>query len=72
MGSKLVFFKRDLERVNEIQSRFNISTTVYKTVNNQDITLDVLIPKNIKPGTHPIAVRWHGGGLVRIDDLLYQ
>jgi acetyl esterase/lipase len=43
---------------------FNIYTTAYKHVNNQPISVDVLVPKNLKPGKHPLIVRFHGGFLV--------
>lgn len=45
-------------------SLFNSFTIPYKTVNNHEITTDILIPKNIKPGKHPLLARFHGGGLV--------
>ncbi|TVY89911.1 Methylphloroacetophenone synthase, partial [Lachnellula willkommii] len=45
-------------------SKFNVSTTVYKTVNGQDIDLAVMIPKTAHPGPRPILVRFHGGFLV--------
>jgi cephalosporin-C deacetylase-like acetyl esterase len=47
-------------------SLFNIFTTPYKTLNNHAITADVLIPKNIQPGKHPLLVRLHGGCLVSV------
>jgi len=43
---------------------FNIFTVPYKTINNHEITTDILVPKNIQPGKHPLLVRIHGGGLV--------
>lgn len=45
-------------------SRFSVSTTVYKTVNGQDIDLGVMIPKATHSGPRPILVRFHGGFLV--------
>jgi hypothetical protein len=45
-------------------SRFNVSTTPYKTVNGHSITLDALIPKQFASGEHPLIVKIHGGALV--------
>jgi hypothetical protein len=47
-------------------SKFNTFTTTYKTINKHAITVDVHVPKNVQPhqGKRPIAVRFHGGGLV--------
>ncbi|RYP69920.1 hypothetical protein DL769_005145 [Monosporascus sp. CRB-8-3] len=45
-------------------SSFTILTTPYKTVSDQPITTDVLIPKNLKTSTSPILLRYHGGGFV--------
>lgn len=44
---------------------FDVVTGSYKTIDNQPIGVDVQIPKNVKPGKHPLLVRFHGGGLVR-------
>jgi acetyl esterase/lipase len=44
---------------------FKIFRTSYKEVNNQGIDVAVFIPKNLKPGKHPILAKFHGGGLVR-------
>ncbi|KAF3050933.1 hypothetical protein E8E11_008701 [Didymella keratinophila] len=46
---------------------FNIYRTSYKKVNGQGIDVGILIPKNLKPGKHPILVKFHGGGLVTGD-----
>jgi len=46
------------------RSLFNQFTIPYKTINQHEITTDILIPKGIKPGKHPLLVRIHGGGLV--------
>jgi len=45
-------------------SKFNVSTTVYKTVNGQDIDLGVMIPKNAHSGARPVLIHFHGGFLV--------
>jgi cephalosporin-C deacetylase-like acetyl esterase len=44
---------------------FNIHTTSYKKIGDHEIEVSVLIPKALKPGKHPLIVKWHGGGLVR-------
>ena len=46
---------------------FTVTTTTYKTIEEQGITLDVLFPKSLgqsQPGGRPVIVRFHGGGLV--------
>ncbi|KAI9933693.1 hypothetical protein MW887_004764 [Aspergillus wentii] len=47
-------------------SRFanlNILTTTYKTVNDHEITTDVLYPKSLTSSTpRPVLLRYHGGG----------
>jgi acetyl esterase/lipase len=45
-------------------SKFNVSTTTYKTVNGQDIDLGVIIPKDVHSGKRPIIAHFHGGFLV--------
>ncbi|KAK0103081.1 hypothetical protein ONS95_000740 [Cadophora gregata] len=45
-------------------ANFNVTTTHYKIVNNQEIPLYVLIPKGIHTGKRPILVHFHGGFLV--------
>ena len=44
---------------------FDICSPTYKQVNNHNVTVDVLIPKETKPGKHPTIVRFHGGFLAR-------
>lgn len=46
---------------------FNIHSTIYKTVNDHPIGVDVLVPKGLRtgPGKNPLIVRFHGGFLVR-------
>jgi len=44
---------------------FDVITASYKAIDNQPISVDVQIPKIVKPGKHPLLVRFHGGGLVR-------
>jgi len=43
---------------------FNIHNTPYQQINSQEITTDVFIPKDIKPGKYPLIVRFHGGFLI--------
>jgi acetyl esterase/lipase len=43
---------------------FDQKDFVYKTVNNHEISTTVLIPKNLKPGKHPLLVHFHGGFLI--------
>ena len=54
--------------VDDAEHRFddwNIHTTTYKEVGDHGIEVNVIIPKDIKPGSHPLIVRFHGGFLVR-------
>lgn len=44
---------------------FNIHRTSYKKVRDQGVDVGIFIPKTLKPGKHPILVKFHGGGLVR-------
>ena len=45
---------------------FNIHRTSYKKIGSHEIAVNVLIPKNAKPGKkHPLVVKFHGGGLVQ-------
>ena len=44
--------------------KFDIHSTKYKSVNDQPIGVDVLVPKNAKPERLPVIVRFHGGYLV--------
>lgn len=45
-------------------SEFDQKDVVYKTVNDQDISTTILVPKNITPGKHPLLVHFHGGFLI--------
>ncbi|KAF3039728.1 hypothetical protein E8E12_005859 [Didymella heteroderae] len=51
-------------------SSFDVHETSYKRIGSFDISIAVLIPKDIKPGRHPLHVKWHGGGLITGDALL--
>ncbi|EMD63951.1 hypothetical protein GGP41_002725 [Bipolaris sorokiniana] len=41
----------------------NVYTTSYKKIGDHEIEVNVLVPKGISPGKHPLMVKWHGGGL---------
>jgi len=51
-------------------SSFHIHETSYKRIGSFDISVAVLIPKDIKSGRHPLHVKWHSGGLISGDALL--
>lgn len=42
----------------------NIIQSVYKTVGDHGIRVDMLIPKILPAGKRPVVARFHGGGLV--------
>ncbi|KAF2850391.1 alpha/beta-hydrolase [Plenodomus tracheiphilus IPT5] len=48
---------------------FNVYRTFYKTVGTHAIEVGLLVPKTLKPGKHPLLVKFHGGGLVTGDCL---
>jgi len=43
---------------------FNLYRTSYKKIGDHEIEVNVLVPKDLTPGKHPMFVKWHGGGLV--------
>jgi acetyl esterase/lipase len=43
--------------------------TPFKTVDNQEIRTDILVPQTPFSGKRPVIVRLHGGGFVRIASL---
>ncbi|KAH7330435.1 Alpha/Beta hydrolase protein [Rhexocercosporidium sp. MPI-PUGE-AT-0058] len=45
-------------------ANFNVTTTPYKIVNDQEIALYVLIPKGVYTGKRPVLVHFHGGFLI--------
>lgn len=45
-------------------SHFTDFTAVYKRVNQHAITIDILIPKELRPGKRPLLVRLHVGGSI--------
>lgn len=44
---------------------FTIYRTSYKKIGDHSIEAGVLVPKDLKPGKHPLLVKFHGGGLVQ-------
>ncbi|RAR03038.1 alpha/beta-hydrolase [Stemphylium lycopersici] len=48
---------------------FNVYKTSYKKIGEHEIGVAVLVPKDLKPGKHPVMVKFHGGGLVTGDAL---
>jgi dipeptidyl aminopeptidase/acylaminoacyl peptidase len=48
---------------------FDVSATVYKTVNGHDLKTYVLVPKDAPKGKRPVFVKFHGGFLVRFPPL---
>ncbi|KAH9881094.1 hypothetical protein J1614_001587 [Plenodomus biglobosus] len=48
---------------------FNVYRTCYKKIGSHAIEAGVLVPKDLKPGKHPLLVKFHGGGLVTGDCL---
>lgn len=50
--------------VDELFSGFDVTTQTYKEIKGHKITLDVLVPKSLAPGTYPVIMRFHGGFLV--------
>ncbi|PSN67611.1 alpha/beta-hydrolase [Corynespora cassiicola Philippines] len=43
---------------------FDIYTTSYKKIGDHEIEVNVLVPKGVEPGKHPLLVKFHGGGLI--------
>lgn len=43
---------------------FNVHRGYYKQIRGHQIEVGVLVPKTLKPGKHPLLVKFHGGGLV--------
>lgn len=44
---------------------FDLYRTHYKKVQDHEIEVGIIVPKEFKPGLHPVFVRFHGGGCVR-------
>jgi acetyl esterase/lipase len=45
---------------------FNVYRIPYKKVGDHEIEVGILVPKDLKPGAHPLIVKFHGGGLVSL------
>jgi cephalosporin-C deacetylase-like acetyl esterase len=43
---------------------FHVHRVPYKKVGNHEIEVGILVSKDLKPGKHPLIVKFHGGGLV--------
>lgn len=43
---------------------FNVYETHFKQIGDHKISVAILVPKDLKPSKVPIAVKFHGGGLV--------
>ncbi|KAF2676810.1 alpha/beta-hydrolase [Lentithecium fluviatile CBS 122367] len=48
---------------------FHVFRTPFKKIGDHDIEVGILVPKDLKPGKHPLIVKFHGGGLVYGDCL---
>jgi len=55
-----------MENVDPVKhfSGVHMYTEEYKQVHGQPVLTDILIPKTLKPGKHPLIIYWHGGYLV--------
>ncbi|KAJ4357666.1 uncharacterized protein N0V89_002242 [Didymosphaeria variabile] len=49
---------------------FQIYETHFKQIGDHKIRVGILVPNNLKPGKVPLAVKFHGGGLV-VGDALF-
>ncbi|KAH6665827.1 Alpha/Beta hydrolase protein [Halenospora varia] len=45
-------------------AQFNITSTPYKVINNQEIPVHVLVPKEAQTGPRPLLIHFHGGFLI--------
>jgi len=60
-----------IARAKEALGAFNITTVPYQTIGDHNVTVDLLIPNDLKPGKHPLIIRFHGGFLVAGSHLRY-
>jgi cephalosporin-C deacetylase-like acetyl esterase len=52
---------------------FHVHKATYKKVGNHEIQAAILIPKEQKPGKHPLLVKIHGGLFVSLcPPIIYQ
>lgn len=42
----------------------SVKNVTYKTVDGKALEASIVVPRTLSPGSHPVMVRWHGGGLV--------
>lgn len=45
---------------------FHVHRTSYKKIGDHEIEVAILVPKELKSGKHPVMVKFHGGGLVKL------
>jgi cephalosporin-C deacetylase-like acetyl esterase len=50
---------------------FHVYRTCYKKIGDHEIEVGILVPKDLKPGKHPLMVKFHGGGLVSNSSVLH-
>jgi cephalosporin-C deacetylase-like acetyl esterase len=43
---------------------FHVYRTSFKKIGDHEIEVGFLVPKDLKPGKHPLIVKFHGGALV--------
>lgn len=43
---------------------FHVYETHFKQIGDHHIKVSILVPKELKPAKVPLAVKFHGGGLV--------
>jgi cephalosporin-C deacetylase-like acetyl esterase len=43
---------------------FNVYETHFKQIGDHKINVAILVPKDLKPSKVPLAIKFHGGGLV--------
>ncbi|KAL5408528.1 hypothetical protein PMIN06_001959 [Paraphaeosphaeria minitans] len=51
---------------------FSVYETHFKQIGDHKINVAILVPKDLKPGKVPLAVKFHGGGLVSKDIPQFQ
>ena len=44
----------------------HVFRTSFKKIGDNDIDVGILVPKDLKPGKHPVIVKFHGGNLVSL------
>lgn len=51
---------------------FDLTDVTYKTIEDHKIGLTILTPKNLRPGTYPLIIRFHGGFLITGSRMYYD